>query len=497
MKYIIYLRKSTESKERQVMSLPAQKRILTEIAEKEKLDVIGIFEESKSALKPGRPIFNTIMKMFEEEKADALLVWDVNRISRNPKDTGNITQLMQDGFLKCIKTNNNEYLPGDNALPLALNFALSNESSLALGRVVKRGNEEKLEKGGWPHKAPLGYKTNHNTKPSSLSINKKESKHIIKAFELYSKGTYSYSTISDILYDDGFRSKAGNKVSPSNIFGIIKSEFYFGLMKSKGMVYKGNHEKLISKNLFDTCQEVRLGYKKPKPHKKKELHFSMRAIFKCAECECIITAEKHKGINYYHCTDGKKINCSQKKPYMREDDLEKELISEIEKVRFDDELIDIIHDAALEKFYSELDTNKDNKKLLEKELETLRLKKNVLADKLLEGVLDNGTYTQKAKEIELSIFDVERKIDEKEVNLEKELVTFELTKKAFKAFNFNDISFSDMKNEKKYQTLQKLLSNSVLKNENGAKILSLQYKKPYDRIAKASYWTTHSELLPD
>jgi hypothetical protein len=54
-----------------------------------------------------------------------------------------------------------------------------------------------------------------------------------------------------------------------------------------------------------------------------------------------------------------------------------------------------------------------------------------------------------------------------------------------------------MKNEKKYQTLQKLLSNSTLKNENGSKTLNLQYKKPYDRIAKASFWTTHSELLAD
>jgi len=479
------------------MSLPAQKKILTEIAERENLEIAGIFEESKSALKPGRLIFNKVIKMFEDGKADALLVWDVNRISRNPKDTGNITQLMQDGFLKCIKTNNNEYWPGDNALPLALNFALSNESSLALGRVVKRGNKEKLEKGGWPHKAPLGYKTNHNTKPSSLSINKKESKHIIKAFELYSKGTYSCSTISDILYDDGFRSKLGNKVSDSNIHGILKREFYFGMMKSKGVIYKGNHTPLISKELFDKCQEVSSGYKKSKQQKKKELHFSMRSIFECAECECTITAEKQKGINYYHCTDGKKVKCSQKKPYIREDDLETELVSEIEKIKFDDELIDIIHDASLEKFYSELDTNKDSKKLLEKELQALKEQKKTLSRKLIKEVISDEDYKEISKEIELQVFNIEIKIDNSELDIEKELASFELTRKAFKAFNFHDISFSDMKNEKKYQTLQKLVSNGILENKNGSKTLNLQYKKPYDRIAKASYWTTHSELLLD
>lgn len=495
MNYVIYLRKSTESKERQVMSLPAQKRVLLDIAEKENLNVVDIFEESRSALKPGRPIFNKVMDMFENGEADSLLVWDVNRISRNPRDTGNITQLMQDGFLKCIKTNNNEYWPGDNALPLALNFALSNESSLALGRVVSRGNKEKLEKGGWPHRAPLGYKTNKDTKPASLTVNKHEAKHVVKAFELYSTGLYSCKTIADMLYHDGLRSRSGKKVSHSNIHLMIQRKFYFGMMESKGKLYKGNHTPLVSKKLFDLCQDIRTGYSKPKPQKAKELHFSMRGIFSCEVCGCNITAEQQKGINYYHCTNGKKI-CDQKKKFIREDDLEQELVSKIETLKFDDELIDIIHDAALERFYDEQDNKNDTKKLLENELQALRDKESVLTDKLLEDIISNDVYTKKSKEYKLSIFDLERRIDNSDINIEKELATFELTKKAFRVFNFNDISFSEMENKKKYQTLQKLLSNSTLKNENGSKTLTLQYKKPYDIIAKASALDMCPEMLP-
>lgn len=494
MNYLIYLRKSSESKDRQVMSLSAQKRVLLEIAEKEQLNIVGIFEESKSALKPGRPEFNKVVKRIEQGKANALLVWDVNRISRNPQDSGYITQLMQDGLLKEIKTSSAIYLPGDNALPLALNFALSNESSLALSKVVRRGNKEKLEQGGWPNKAPLGYINDKNIK--KCVINKDEARYVRKAFELYSTGNHSVKDIADILYTDGLRSKAGKKVSHSNIHLLLQKTFYFGLMEWHGQFYKGNHKPIISKKLFDECEAIRTQSQKPKAQKEKKLSFPFRGLFTCEVCGCGVTAEKQKGISYYHCTNGKKI-CNQKKKFIREDELEQALLSQLMTIGIDDALINIVHDASLERFHAEVSDTEANKKRLEAELQALKAKESILTDKLLEGVLSNDLYANKTKEIQLAIFDIERRIEESDLDIEKELATFELTKKAFKAFNFNDISFSEMKNEEKSQTLKKLLSNSTLKYENGVKTLNLQYKKPFDRIAKASYTELCPELLPD
>jgi hypothetical protein len=54
-----------------------------------------------------------------------------------------------------------------------------------------------------------------------------------------------------------------------------------------------------------------------------------------------------------------------------------------------------------------------------------------------------------------------------------------------------------MKIEKKQETLKMLLSNSTLKNENDSKTLILQYKKPFNIVARASNVNMCSALLPD
>ena len=54
MEYLIYARKSTESEEKQVLSIPAQLRELREYAEKLDLIILDEIYESKSARIPNK-----------------------------------------------------------------------------------------------------------------------------------------------------------------------------------------------------------------------------------------------------------------------------------------------------------------------------------------------------------------------------------------------------------------------------------------------------------
>lgn len=494
MNYANYYRKSSESEDRQVQSLESQKTEMMRIAQLHNLNVVKEYSESQSAKIPGRPQFIQMINDIKSGKVNAILTWKLDRLARNMIEGGVIMELLTTGVLKEIRTHEKTYYSTDNILFMSVVFGMANQYSRDLSVNVKVGNKTKLKNGQWPNKAPLGYINNKATK--EIELDPERASYIKQAFEMYSTGNHSVKQIAKELQDKGLVARSGKPVSASMIHYALRNTFYFGLMEFGGELYKGNYKPLISKSLFDKCQEIRTGNKKPKAQEKKNLSFSMRGIFSCEICGCAITAEKQKGIDYYHCTNGKK-NCNQKKQFVRGDELEGVLISQLEKLGISDELIDIVHDASLERFHNEVVDTKTNKKRLEAELDTLKAKESMLTDKLLDGVLSNDIYTKKSKELKLAIFDKERQIDNNEVDYEKELATFELTKKAFKAFNFNKISFSELKNGEKLETFKNLLSNSTLKNENGSKTLNLQYKKPYDVIARGSYLDLCPELLPD
>lgn len=65
IKYIAYCRKSTDEKEKQVLSIEAQVAELEEFATREKLSISCFLTESKTAKIPGRPIFEEVVKKLE------------------------------------------------------------------------------------------------------------------------------------------------------------------------------------------------------------------------------------------------------------------------------------------------------------------------------------------------------------------------------------------------------------------------------------------------
>ena len=99
-------------------------------------------------------------------------------------------------------------------------------------------------------------------------------------------------------------------------------------MKFKGEVFEGTHEPLISKKLFDRCQDVMAKRGKKKDIRKH--HFAFLGLLKCASCGCVITAEIQKSHHYYHCT--KKKGVYQEKHYLREETLTEQIISYLQKV---------------------------------------------------------------------------------------------------------------------------------------------------------------------
>ena len=105
MRYLIYARKSTESEDRQVQSIDDQLAVLRRLAQQRGLVVSEELVESKSAKGPGaRLVFARMLEEIEAGRAQGILCWNINRLSRNPVDSGTLSWMLQRGAIHSILT---------------------------------------------------------------------------------------------------------------------------------------------------------------------------------------------------------------------------------------------------------------------------------------------------------------------------------------------------------------------------------------------------------
>ena len=475
-KYALYCRKSTEDSSRQILSLDSQEKEMLKLAETLELDIVQVFRESKSAKKPdNRPQFSELINLIKKGKIDGVICWKIDRLSRNPIDSATIQWLLQQGQLKIIQTMERQYLPNDNALLFNVESGMANQYILDLSKNVKRGIKAKLEKGGWPNLAPIGY-LNKNSK---IIIDKARGKYITRIFELYRTGKYSVKEVSDILFAEGFRSRGGKKYHKSKIHKMLSISFYCGIMEKDGQLYKGNHEPLISKKLFDEVQEML----NKKAHVKRQvIPFAFRGILKCANCGCQLTATKKKGrLTYYYCTNGKGV-CSEHKSYLKEEYLSKELSFVFEPLFFDEKIIELVYRAKLQEQKQGSSYLEESIAGLRSRLKKLDERKNALLDAYLDKILAQDAFEPKNEALNNEILELKKNIEELESQkIAKDNITLERIKKLFLSPKNMKKLFLEANSEKQKEILNSLLWNAEISNK---KIANISYKEPYNVLSK-------------
>ncbi len=474
MKYILYCRKSTDTEDKQMLSLESQEQELLEIAKRENLDVVSILRESRSAKEPGRPLFNSMLKDISKGKADAILCWKIDRLTRNPVDGGQIQWLLQNEAIKRIRTFDRTYNPSDNVLLMSIEQAMATQYIRNLSNDVKRGLRTKLEKGEWPNRAPFGYLNDIATK--SIKVDKKLAPYVVRAFELYATGGYTLTQIVEILYAEGLRTSRGNKVFKNQIHRFFINKFYCGLMERDGIVYNGKHKGLVSVSLFNQAEDVLHGRLHPRPKKR---FYSARGYLRCGSCGCALTGDTQKGFQYYFCTNGRG-NCEQHKKYMRAEAMDKLLSEMFLDLKFDEELIAICAEAYKARNQTKVDYVEGARTALDTELTALLERESLLTDGFASGLIRKELFEEKMREVANKRVEIKKQITEIELKGGVSSVTFEQILNVFIEGSRAAEKYLIVDPIEKREMLQKLLSNATI--ENG-KVAQIQYKSPYNLLA--------------
>jgi len=475
-RFAIYCRKSTDTEDKQVLSLESQEKELLEIATREDLQIVKVLKERMSAKAPGRPVFNELVSLIDKNKIDAILCWKIDRLTRNPIDAGYIQWLLQTSRIKCIKTFERAFYPSENVLLINIEQAMATQYIRDLSTNVKRGNRTKLEKGEWPNKAPFGYLNDKLTK--KIIVDKQNARYITRAFELYGTGKYTLKEISDHLYNEGLRTGSGRKIIKSHIHRILKSSFYCGLMNRDGKLYQGNHATLITIKQYEQVQDILLGRKHPRPRKR---FYPVRGFLTCGQCGCTLTADTQKGHTYYYCTNGRG-NCSQHKKYLRSESVDTIVSTVLDELKFSGDEIEILSEACRQRYEDTHDLSKMILERLSIELQALTQRESLLVDGYTSQIISEEVYRAKMLEIENKRVELKQQIQHYEPAAELPQVTFEQVKNIFQQGNLAAKLYLQGTNEMKRNHLISILSNIVIKDQ---KILSYQFKSPYDILAKA------------
>ena len=182
IKYVLYARKSTESEERQVLSIDSQIQEMLRTAEKDNMEIVDIRRESHSAKDSGqRPVFNEILNDIKTGKFNGILTWAPDRLSRNAGDLGSLVDLMDQKLLTEITTNGQRFINSPNEkflLMILCSQAKLENDNKSLN--VKRGLKSRCEMGLRPGIPPTGYLNEKRTDRKCYALVDTERAPIIK-----------------------------------------------------------------------------------------------------------------------------------------------------------------------------------------------------------------------------------------------------------------------------------------------------------------------------
>src|SRR3989338_5330608 len=477
IKYFLYARKSSESEDRQVQSIDDQINRLKKLAIDLDLDIKKTYSEAKSAKKPNnRPVFDEMIQRIENGEADGILCWHLNRLSRNPIDSGKLSWLLQQRILKSIQTIERQYLPDDNVLLFNVESGMANQYILDLSRDTRRGLLKKLDAGWQNGVAPLGYL---NDKENRTIIKDPERFNLVrKMWDLMLTGNYTPPKILDIANNEwGFRTRkfkrmGGCPLSKSGIYAIFTNLFYAKIIVVNGVQYEGSHEQMITLEEYDRVQFLlgREGKPRPKSHE-----FAFTGSIRCGVCGCLYTAETKKKLlksgeirehTYYHCTKRTtKIKCNQKKN-IPVADLELAIEKEIEKYTILPEFLS----WALEGLNAKNDIEiEDRTKVYEtrhKALAQAQKELDELTKMRYRLLIGDETFTKERDTLQTQITQMKERLRETETRAEQWL---ELTEKTFHFATYARSAFITAKGkeglERKKEILLALGKTPIIKDQ--------------------------------
>ncbi len=353
MNKVAFYTRISLNEEKQKFSLGAQKDRLEAFSTSQygsDWELFHAYRDTASGTHLNRPGVQQILADARSGAFDTLLVFRVDRLSRKVRELALLVdELTQLGVtLRSITEPFDTSNPAGKMMLQMLGVFAEFEHSTIIQR-TKAGMQKKAELGSWPGgPIPFGYKYGQE---NGLEVDEDEAVIVRRIFALYVEGKEGSSAICDILNAAGYRKRNGKKFDRKAVLFILRNPFYIGKFRWQKQVYDGEHDSIVTVEAFTRANEILKKRSADSPgtwlHNQDEHLLS--GIIRCSRCNTkmvgVSCRKKGNKVNYYACR--KRLDtkeCDQR--YVRADWLESKIMTEVQTIFRNEELLaEIWHKA--------------------------------------------------------------------------------------------------------------------------------------------------------
>lgn len=348
MNAVIYARYSSDSQREE--SIEGQLRECREYAERNNMTIVGTYiDRALSAKTADRPEFQHMIKDSAKELFEIVLVWKLDRFSRDRYDSAHYKHILKKNGVKVVSAKEHISEGPEGIILEAMLEGYAEFYSAELSEKIHRGQKEDALKGkNNGGGIPLGYLL--DKKAQKLVIDPVTAPLVVEIFEKYADGKTVRSIVED-FNARGLRTKKGQPFNINSFSSLLKNRKYIGEYRYQDVVIEGGVPAIIPEDLFNRVQErMEKNRHTPAMAKAKEDYLLTTKLF-CGKCERMMVGESGKShtgaMHYYYKCGGAKRRKDCDKKAVRKDWIERVVVRLTMQRVMDEEKISRLIDAIL------------------------------------------------------------------------------------------------------------------------------------------------------
>ena len=348
MKAVIYARYSSDSQREE--SIEGQIRECTEYAEKNGITILRSYiDRAMSARTADRPEFQNMIKDSEHKLFDLVLIWKLDRFSRDRYDSAHYKRILKKNGVKVVSVKENISDGPEGIILESMLEGYAEYYSAELSEKIHRGQKENALKGrNNGGGIPLGYLLGTDQK---LVIDPVTAPLVREIFQRYADGEIVRTIVED-FNRRGLKTKSGKPFSANSFNRILKNRKYIGEYKYQDVVIPDGVPAILPDELFYQVQARLEKNKRAPAAAKADADYLLTTKLFCGHCERMMVGESgtsHTGDkHYYYKCGGAKRKLGCKKKAIKKDFIEQAVITLSVSRVLQDEEISRIADRILE-----------------------------------------------------------------------------------------------------------------------------------------------------